>query len=188
MSARQAWLAATAIVFIVIGWLWSYPLGASEPPPLKVLYNSGDTQPLAPLLQASGLDDDTALPAPPENPPLEPIMSQALQQRSVIQSPGLTPGVQTRIATGKAGTVLPRPLFLVGADERSLAWLAEHRERLMHIGAVGLIVQANGETDIEKVRAVAGKLQLAAGSGAMLARHFGLTHYPILIGPEWIEQ
>ena len=83
---------------------------------------------------------------------------------------------------------MPRPLFLVGADEVSLNWLREHRERLMHIGAVGLIVQAEGEADIEKVRAVAGELQLATGSGAMLAEHFGIAHYPVLIGPEWIEQ
>lgn len=156
-------------------------------PPLEVLYDSGDTVPLAPLLQASGLDDDEPVQPPPAID-TQPLMRQALAQRSVVRSPGLSPGVQTRKPTGKAGTLLPRPLFLVGADETSLNWLREHRERLMHIGAVGLIVQAEGEADIEKVRAVAGELQLATGSGAMLAEHFGIAHYPVLIGPEWIEQ
>ncbi|WP_456448012.1 PFL_4695 family integrating conjugative element protein [Thiolapillus sp.] len=164
---------------------WALPT-LSQPPRLHVLYDSGDTVPLAPLLQASGLDDE-----PVQSPPAidtQPLMRQALAQRSVVRSPGLSPGVQTRRPTGKAGAVLPRPLFLVGADEVSLNWLREHRERLMHIGAVGLIVQADGEADIGKVRAVAGELQLATGSGAMLAEHFGITHYPVLIGPEWIEQ
>ncbi len=169
------------------GWLWPLEAADAEPTAFVVLYDSGNTLPLAPLLQASGLDDEEQA-LPPDDPPLEPLISQARQQRAIIESPGLTPGVQARIATGKAGAVLPRPLFLVGADETSLNWLQAHRERLMHIGAVGLIVQANGEADIEKVRAVAGALQLAAGSGAMLARHFGLQHYPVLIGPEWIEQ
>ncbi|HIE55470.1 MAG TPA: integrating conjugative element protein [Chromatiaceae bacterium] len=157
---------------------------------LQVLYDSGDTLPLAPLLSASGFDEDEeeAPASDVDESAAKPLMSQALRRRSVIQSPGLTPGVQPRIATGQAGAMLPRPLFLVGADDASLAWLAKHRDRLMRIGAVGLIVQADGEADIEKVRAAAGKLQLAAGSGAMLARHFGLTHYPVLIGPEWIEQ
>jgi len=165
---------------------WALP-ALSQPPRLQVLYDSGDTVPLAPLLQASGLDDDEPVQSPPTTD-TQPLMSQALAQRSVVRSPGLSPGVQTRKPTGKAGTLLPRPLFLVGADEASLNWLREHRERLMHIGAVGLIVQAEGEADIEKVRAVAGELQLATGSGAMLAEHFGITHYPVLIGPEWIEQ
>jgi len=165
---------------------WALP-GLSQPPKLQVLYDSGDTVPLAPLLQASGLDDDAPAPPPPAID-TKSLMSQALAQRSVVHSPGLSPGVQTRKPTGKAGTLLPRPLFLVGADEASLNWLREHRERLMHIGAVGLIVQAEGEADIEKTRAVAGELPLATGSGAMLAKHFGIAHYPVLIGPEWIEQ
>ncbi len=156
-------------------------------PPLEVLYDSGDTVPLAPLLQASGLDTDEPVQPPPATD-TQPLMSRALTQRAVIRSPGLRPGVQARRPTGKAGAVLPRPLFLVGADETSLAWLREHRKRLKHIGAVGLIVQAGGEADIAVVRAAADGLQLAAGSGAMLAEHFGITHYPVLIGPEWIEQ
>jgi len=172
------------IVFLL---LLSWLMPAAAQTSLEVLHDTGDTVPLAPLLEASGFDDEEQTPPPPM-PPIEPLMSKALQQRSVIRSPGLSPGNQARIATGKAGAVLPRPLFLVGADEASLEWLRKHRERLMHIGAVGLIVQADGDADIEKVRTVAGKLQLAAGSGAMLARHFGLKHYPVLIGPEWIEQ
>jgi integrating conjugative element protein (TIGR03765 family) len=173
-----------ALCLLLAGWLAQ---GFTQPTMLQILYDSGATVPLAPLLESSGLDGEEQ-PAVPENTPIEPLMSQALHQRNTIASPGLTPGTQARIATGKAGTVLPRPLFLVGADEFSLNWLREHRERLMHIGAVGLIVQADSDADIEAVRAVAGKLQLAAGSGAMLARHFGITHYPVLIGPEWIEQ
>jgi integrating conjugative element protein (TIGR03765 family) len=76
----------------------------------------------------------------------------------------------------------------VGADDRSLAWLASYRDRLRKIGAVGLIVQSDGPEDLRRVQEVAGDLTLAVGSGVTLARQLGIEHYPVLIGPEWIEQ
>lgn len=150
-----------------------------------MLHDSGDTQPLAPLLEASGFNQAIeASDQPPIAPPLE-----ALRQAYVtVRSPSLSPGVQPRIAVGKAGAFLPRPIFLVGADPASLAWLGKHRIRLSALGAVGLVVEANGEEDILAVTQVAGDLPLAAGSGERLAEQFGLRHYPALIGPEWIEQ
>jgi len=153
--------------------------------PLTVLYDSGDTLPLAPLLETSGflLEPEDA-----DLPPIAPPMEAVLQQQVTVRSPSLTPGMQPRIAVGDAGTYLPRPVFLVGADELSLRWLTEHRIRLSTLGAVGLVVEAEGMTDVLKVKRVAGDLPLAAGSGEMLAEQFGLRHYPVLIGPEWIEQ
>jgi len=153
--------------------------------PLTVLHDSGDTQPLAPLLEASGFNQDAEASG---LPPIAPPMDVVRQQTVTVRSPSLSPGTQTRIAVGKAGTFLPRPIFLVGADEASLSWLANHRIQLATLGAVGLVVEANGEADMLKVLRVAGDLPLAAGSGEMLAEQFGLRHYPVLIGPAWIEQ
>ncbi|MCP5414911.1 MAG: integrating conjugative element protein [Chromatiaceae bacterium] len=153
--------------------------------PLKVLYDSGDTLPLAPLLEASGFVEE------PDNadlPPIAPPMEAVLQQQVTVRSPSLIPGAQPRIQVGAAGAHLPRPIFLVGADELSLRWLTKHRIRLSTLGAAGLVVEADGVTDVLKVKRVAGDLPLAAGSGEMLAEQFGLRHYPVLIGPEWIEQ
>jgi len=153
--------------------------------PLTVLHDSGNTQPLARLLAASGFDPkDEGI----DLPPIAPTMDVVLQRYVTVRSPSLSPGVQPRIAVGKAGAFLPRPIFLVGADEVSLAWLANHRITLSTLGAVGLVVASNGEDDMVKVLRVAGDLPLAAGSGETLAEQFGLRHYPVLIGPEWIEQ
>ena len=153
--------------------------------PLTVLYDSGETLPLTPLLEASGfvLEPDDA-----ELPPIAPPMEAVLQQQVTVRSPSLTPGMQPRIAVGDAGTYLPRPVFLVGADELSLRWLTAHRIRLSTLGAVGLVVEAESVADVLQVKRVAGDLPLAAGSGEMLVQQFGLSHYPVLIGPEWIEQ
>lgn len=148
--------------------------------PLVVLYDSGDTVPLAPLLEASGFTPESETNQPPPSlPPTDRILPQHLQ----VRSPSLSPGVQPRIAVGKSGTRLARPIFLVGADARSLGWIARHRIRLSALGAVGLVVAAEGLDDILRVRRAAGDLPLAAGSGEMLAEHFGLRHYPVLIGP-----
>lgn len=153
--------------------------------PLVVLHDSGDTRPLAPLLEASGFTRAGEADEPPPGPP---ATDQILEQHLQVRSPSLSPGVQPRIAVGKSGTHLPRPIFLVGADARSLGWIARHRIRLSALGAVGLVVAAEGLDDILQVRRAAGELPLATGSGEMLAEHFGLRHYPVLIGPEWIEQ
>ena len=158
---------------------------------LVVLHDSGNTLPLAPFYRMSGLeqaDADSPVDArPAENLP-EPSRDLLLQRRSFVHSPGLTPGVQARIPTGDAGRFLPRPLFLVGADDLSLDWLRQHHDRLVALQAVGLVVEANGEEEFSRIRQVAGSLPLAAGSGDTLAEQFGLEHYPVLIGPEWIEQ
>jgi integrating conjugative element protein (TIGR03765 family) len=157
--------------------------------PLVVLHDSGETRPLAPLLEASGFTfDGEADEIPPDPAPVPPSTEQVLDEHLQARSPNLSPGVQPRIAVGGSGTHLPRPIFLVGADARSLDWLARHRIRLSALGAVGLVVDAEGLGDILQLRRAAGELQLAAGSGEMLAEHFGLRHYPVLIGPEWIEQ
>ncbi len=152
--------------------------------PLTVLYDSGDTLPLAPLLEASGFVQEPG----DELPPIAPPMDAVLQQQVTVRSPSLTPGAQPRIQVGAGGAHLARPIFLVGADELSLHWLTEHRIRLSALGAVGLVVEADGVADVLQVKRVAGDLPLAAGSGQMLAEQFGLRHYPVLIGPEWIEQ
>ena len=99
--------------------------------PLTVLHDSGDTQPLAPLLEASGFNQEAEA---SDLPPIAPPMDVVLQQYVTVRSPSLSPGVQPRIAVGKAGTFLPRPIFLVGADEASLSWLANHRIALVHAG------------------------------------------------------
>lgn len=152
---------------------------------LRVLYDSGETLSLTALARASGFIEEsnieaTALLA------AEPM--PAVPDRHAVTSPSLTPGLQPRRPTGEAGKHLPRPLFLVGADDRSLRWLMRHQAILRDLGAVGLLVASKGQADHARVVELTDGLPLAAGSGETLARQFGLTHYPVLIGPKWIEQ
>ena len=154
--------------------------------PLKILHDSGNTEPLIPILREAGfLDDGTWRLPEGQGAPYMPPPQAALMH---VESPSLSPGVQARIPTGRGGAHLPRPIFLVGPDQTSIDWISSNRERLAEVGAVGLVVESSDQQTISKIKAAAGDLPLALGSGETLAAQFGITHYPVLIGPQWIEQ
>lgn len=165
-------------------WVWSC-LAHAGTEPLSI-YDSGDTVSLEPSYAAAGIDDASLLER--IAPPLSFSRDFVERMRTTVRTQKLSPGVQPRIPTGPAGRMLPRPLFLIGPDTASLSWLESVKERLTTLGAVGLIVRADGPADVERIRAVAGQLPLALGSGDVLADRFGIRHYPVLIGPVWIEQ
>ena len=43
------------------------------------------------------------------------------------------------------------PFFIIGSDDLSLRWLQSHRAALQHLGAVGMLVQAETEADVRRV-------------------------------------
>ena len=77
-----------------------------------------------------------------------------------------------------------QPLFLVGADPESLRWLDANRERLRQLGAVGMLVQAENESELKAVTEAAHGLPLIPASGEAFAEPLGLSHYPVLITRE----
>ncbi|SOC44699.1 integrating conjugative element protein [Shinella sumterensis] len=120
----------------------------------------------------------TAVPATPRTVFSEadmlPVRSDRLSQgdepRRVIQAPGLT------------------PMFLVGDDERSRAWLRERGHILRDLNAVGLVVNVETAEALANLRKLAGSLTLSPSSGDDLAGRLGLRHYPVLITATGIEQ
>ncbi len=97
-------------------------------------------------------------------------LSQGDEPRRVIQAPGLT------------------PMFLVGDDERSRAWLRERGHILRDLNAVGLVVNVETAEALANLRKLAGSLTLSPSSGDDLAGRLGLRHYPVLITATGIEQ
>ena len=151
-------------------------LGAHAREPLTVIYDSGDTLPLEPYL--------------PKRAPQEKATTQdanrQLPFKLSITTPSMQPGKVT--VTPKALRYLQRPLFLVGADQKSQDWLVEKREQLIRIGAVGLLVEAKDRQEIEAVLAIAEGLRLVPASAEGFATKLGLSHYPILLSKEGWEQ
>ena len=145
-----------------------------------VVYDSGATEPIAPYLRALGRSPRAPAPAspPPGAGPIEALLP--------IHTPGLSPGPVGSRAVDLS--TLQRPLFLVGVDERSLQWLARERQHLAALGAVGLAVEVADLAGWRRLTAAAQGLVLLPVSGAELAQRLALSHYPVLITRERIEQ
>ncbi|RSH69221.1 integrating conjugative element protein [Stutzerimonas stutzeri] len=102
-----------------------------------------------------------------------------------VRSLRLSPGEVARRVIEAPG--LP-PLFLVGDDERSRAWLRQRALRLRELDAVGLVVNVVSAEALATLRTLAPELSLAPVAGDDLAERLGLRHYPVLITATGIEQ
>lgn len=80
------------------------------------------------------------------------------------------------------------PIFVVGSDGLSIAWLASFREQLMKINAVGWIVQAETQNDLKRISEAGRGLKFLAFQGDYIATQFKVKHYPVLISPRAVEQ
>ncbi|MGH8584741.1 MAG: PFL_4695 family integrating conjugative element protein [Gammaproteobacteria bacterium] len=117
-------------------------------------------------------------------PAAHPGRAYRLTQHLPIRSPSLSSGaVQAR----HRPTRLLQPVFLVGADPRSLAWLEANHERLKQLHAIGMLVQAENEAELNRAIAAAQGLPLIPASGEAFATALGIGHYPVLITREGFE-
>lgn len=193
MSIRkQRWLPV-----LVPGLLLAIGAGSSALADLTVIYDSGQSQPLSPLLGPLQADKtpatDPAKASDPNRSSKSMLGPAALSNLLPLRSPGLevgdsadsslNPEVLTQLAQGN-----PRPFFLIGSDAVSLQWLAYHRDTLRSLGAVGMLVQADTEADVRRVADVAQGLSITLGSGSDLAAALGIDRYPVLIMADGIRQ
>lgn len=151
---------------------------------VTVIYDSGSTRPLAPYLDIVDRTETTI------NPPIEarnrPKLGAAeVQALLPIRSPGLSPGSVKARAHDRP---FSRPFFLIGSDDRSRQWLVEYRDRLQEIGAVGMLVQAETQEDLRAIARLARGLPILPASAADIGAALGISHYPVLITPQGIEQ
>jgi integrating conjugative element protein (TIGR03765 family) len=172
---------------------------------LTVIYDSGATKPLAPLLSPFNVEKPSSHEKPAGYPgnldrkrpeidaiaphlgPADlanvlPLRSLGLRVGAVVTSK-LRPDVQDRLAQGN-----PRPFFLIGSDPASLQWLSNNRSTLHALGAVGMLIQADTEEDLRRVAQIAQGLSITLGSASDLASALGIEHYPVLITREGITQ
>lgn len=102
-----------------------------------------------------------------------------------VHTARLTPGEVPRRALDLPGMI---PLFLVGADAASLAWLAQHAPALKQLGANGLAVEVADAAALQRIQAVAPGLAIWPVNGDDIAERLELEHYPVLITPTGLEQ
>ena len=150
---------------------------------LTVIYDSGQTEPLAPYLEVFDSTDTL----PQRGPVLTKLPLGAADPKAwlPLRSPGLTPGP---VPTQSYDRPFTHPLFLIGSDTGSIEWLQTHRDRLKAVGAVGLLVQADTLDDLHTIARLADGLSILPASGSDLAKALGISHYPVLISAHGIEQ
>ena len=165
---------------MVIAWLLVPAMAEAE---LIVIYDSGDTQLIAPFLAVFESSDEITRQSPvPTTPSLGAADPEAWLP---IQSPGLTPGFVKERSHERP---FARPFFLIGSDARSRQWLKDHRERLKETGAMGMLVQADTLDDLHTIAKLADSLSILPASGSDIAQALGISHYPVLISAHAIEQ
>ncbi|WP_051302423.1 integrating conjugative element protein [Sedimenticola selenatireducens] len=149
---------------------------------VTVIYDTGDTRTLAPYLEILERTEPAT-----EDPPINTPRQGAADVQALlpIRSPGLSPGpVRARSQDRR----FARPFFLIGSDPASRQWLLQHRDRLKSMGAVGMLVQAETRADLQAIASLSGGLPIMPASAVDIATALNLTHYPVLITAQGIEQ
>lgn len=154
-------------------------------PALEVIHDGGGI-PAQPVIDAVlGAARTESLPPPPDPgafapQPQYPIHSTRLQ-------PGTWAGPPSAQVTARLA-FFRTPIAVLGTDERSRAWLSMHRERLMQIGAVLLVVESPSAAATAELQALAPGLRVALAVGDGLVRTVGIEVYPVLLSARGIEQ
>jgi integrating conjugative element protein (TIGR03765 family) len=118
---------------------------------------------------------------PRPSPPPHYEAADVLPTHSTRLSPGSVP---RRIIAAPGLS----PIFLIGDDPTSRAWLQQHVQTLRAVFATGLVVNVDTPEALRSLRILASGLTLSAVSGDDLAQRLGIEHYPVLITSTGIEQ
>jgi integrating conjugative element protein (TIGR03765 family) len=149
---------------------------------LVVIYDNGNTRPISEFLGPL----ETSKPPSNQTSAKSALMDLADAATLLpIESPGLTPGPVVARAYSQP---FASAIFLIGADVQSLQWLRQHRNQLVELQAVGLLVQARSIDDLEVVAAIADGLPITLASGTDVAKVLGIRHYPVAVSGGQIWQ
>lgn len=173
-------------VFIsAIGLLSAATASAQTPSaPLIVVEDRGGASAL-PYYRPLNPQPDEAAKTVPVPQPRVGNTTEAEAGMLPVRSAHLSPGDVPRRVIRAPGL---RPLFLIGDDARSRAWLRRRQAALRELQAVGLVVNVESMAALTALRRLAPDLTLSPTSGDDLAQRLDLRHYPVLITSTGIEQ
>lgn len=122
------------------------------------------------------LQEINAGPAVPVAPYLSHLLAGQDQPLVGVEFPLVSRLKPGRLKTGLGPVLdsrwLTEPVFVVGSDESSMAWLARHADALRRLGASGVVLAAQNVTAFKRVQQLANEHSL-----------------PITHGPDrWLEQ
>ena len=164
-----------------------------EPP---VIYDAGSahTKPITEYLRIFAAPTKFTL---PRDPKVKQRIIDDLKARAAaagtasgVQVPIITPSLHPGAFRSRDAFFpnLIQPLFIVGSDPRSLAWLKQWRDVLYKLGAIGWVVQAHDAADLKAIATAGHGMKFMAMSGKGISHIFGIKTYPVLISQRAIEQ
>jgi integrating conjugative element protein (TIGR03765 family) len=156
----------------VLGSL-STPAGAAE---LIVVEDRGGVSAL-PYYEALVSPEEDRERAPASRP-IPRSLSEAEAFLLPVRSTRLSPGEEPARAIRAPGLT---PIFLVGDDDLSRAWLQRHYAELRDLRALGLVVNVSSPESLARLRHLVPDLTLSPASGDDLAERLGISHYPVRI-------
>ncbi|MBX9706093.1 MAG: integrating conjugative element protein [Gammaproteobacteria bacterium] len=116
------------------------------------------------------------------------VTSQAIEpfiEAYPVHSTLLNPGI---VKSQASHATLMHPLFIVGDDKESKAWLTQYQKRLIAIHAQGFVVNVESANTMNALQQKFPQLPMMAIPGDGLAQWLHLKHYPVLISNNVIEQ
>jgi integrating conjugative element protein (TIGR03765 family) len=151
-------------------------LPANAQAPAVVIHDSGQTLPIAPYLAPLYAEQVPARRRSPANPPLQDAtpMSAMFPLKTTKLSPG-------KVSPTNVKMLMPMPIFVVGDDPVSRAWMTRNSKVLFDLQATGIVVQAATEAQFWAFRNAYPALRMVPSQGDDLNRTFGLKAYPFLI-------
>lgn len=177
MTARLAMRTTAVMSLIVLMAPAVYAADAQRGAPLQEIGQAGPAVPVAPYLAhlLSGQDQPGVLPG----------VQFPLTSRLKVD----TSRAALKADKGHAASVLPaqwvaQPMFVLGADASSRAWLQTHRAQLVAMGAAGIVVAAASERDFKALQSLTPELTLVPVTGPWLEQTLieaGIQHYPLWI-------
>ncbi|WP_438299567.1 integrating conjugative element protein [Pseudomonas sp. NMS19W] len=102
-----------------------------------------------------------------------------------VSTPELSPGPVEGRVINAAGL---QPMFIVGDDPMSQAWLKQKLPALQGMQAVGLAVNVGNAARLQEIRRWASGLQVMPVPASDIAGRLGLQHYPVLITATTLQQ
>lgn len=135
-----------------------------------------------------------------KNPDMVIVKSQmkTIAQESQLTTPTLvslpffplmTPTLSYGAVTARSVSLnLPKPFFIVGTDANSLAWAQDNHTPLEKLKAEGFVVNIDNAHDWTRLYQALPNITLTPMDGTVLAKRYGLSHYPVLVTNHFIEQ
>ncbi len=102
-----------------------------------------------------------------------------------VHTPQLRPGLLSATTRHLSRSEwLPQPVFVIGADARSRAWLTRWHADLERLGALGVVLEVADGDSFKSLQRIAAGIRLAPTSSPALVADLleqGIAVYPLLI-------